>query len=45
MIEINRETGEIRVPEISREDREKLWAALAVALVQKQVEEEIARCK
>lgn len=45
MIEIDRETGEIRAQESSREDREKLWAALAVALVQKQVEEEIARCK
>lgn len=45
MIEIDRETGEIRAPEISQEDREKLWAALAVALVQKQINEELARWK
>lgn len=44
MIEIDRATGETRVPEVSAEDRTKLWAALAAAMLEKE-EEDRKQCR
>lgn len=45
VIEINRETGEVRLPEVSREDQKKLWAALATDLLEKRWKEGSPLCK